>query len=68
VSSFDPTSPGARRLVDIARRVAPVPVRMLDDVFGLDDAGPLRRGERVEVPADLAAELLARGAAERAGS
>jgi hypothetical protein len=66
--SFDPTSPGARRLVQPARRVAPVPVRMLDDVFWLDDAGPLRRGEREEVPADLAAELLARGAAERAGS
>jgi hypothetical protein len=59
-------SPGARRLIQMARRVAPVPVRMLDDVFWLDAAGPLRRGERVELPADLAAELLAGGLAERA--
>jgi hypothetical protein len=64
--SFDPHSPGVRRLVEIARRVSPVPVWMLDDVVWLDDAGPLRRGARVEVPGDLAAELLARGLAERA--
>ena len=66
MSSFDPDSPGARRLVEMARRVAPVRVRILRDGLWLDDAGPLRLGERVEVPADLAAELLAGGLAERA--
>jgi hypothetical protein len=64
--SFDPGSPGARRLMDMARRVAPVQVRILQDGLWLDDIGPLRRGERVEVPADLAGELVARRAAERA--
>ena len=66
VPGNDPNSPGARRLVAMARRVTPVTVRILRDGLWLDEVGPLRRGERVEVPADLADELLARGAAERA--
>jgi hypothetical protein len=65
--AFDPSQPGARRLLELAQQLkqldAPTPVEILAPLLVADDDRPLHRGDRVVLPAGLARRLIDDGLA-----
>jgi hypothetical protein len=69
VYGFDPSQPGARRLLEMARKIErpdpPTAVELLAPVWlaGDEDRPLHRRGDRVVLPADVARWLIDDGLA-----
>jgi hypothetical protein len=66
--AFDPSQPGARRLLEMARQIQglepPRPVELLTPVWLVDEDRPLHDcGDRVVLPADVACRLIDEGLA-----
>lgn len=68
--AFDPTQPGARRLLELARQLKrldrPTPVEILAPLLVADEGRPLHRGDHVTLPAGLAGTLIDDGLARPA--
>jgi hypothetical protein len=65
--AFDPSQPGARRLLELARQMKrldpPTPVEILAPLLLPEEDGPLHRGDQVVLPAGLARMLIDHGLA-----
>jgi hypothetical protein len=68
--AFDPSQPGARRLVELARQLKrldrPMRVEILAPLLVAEDGRPLHRGDRVVLPAGVADSLIDDGLARPA--
>jgi hypothetical protein len=60
--AFDPSQPGARRLLELARQLKrldrPTPVEILAPLLVAAEGRPLHRGDQVVLPAGLARRLI----------
>jgi len=67
--AFDPSQPGARRLLELARQLKrldpPTPVEIVAPLLMAKDR-PLHRGDQVVLPAGLARRLIDDGLARLA--
>ena len=68
--AFDPSQPGARRLLELARQLKrldrPTRVEILAPLLVAEEGRPLHRGDQVVLPAGLARRLIDDGLALRA--
>ena len=67
---FDPSQPGARRLLELARQIKqldpPTRVEILAPLLLADEGRPLHRGDQVALPAGVAHRLIDDGLARAA--
>jgi hypothetical protein len=67
---FDPSQPGARRLLELARQIKeldpPTQVEILAPLLVADEGRPLHRGDQVALPAGFARRLIDDGLARAA--
>jgi hypothetical protein len=65
--AFDPSQPGARRLLELAQQLnrfdRPTPVEVLAPLLVAEDGRPLHRGDQVVLPAGVAGRLIDDGLA-----
>jgi hypothetical protein len=68
--AFDPSQPGARRLLELARQLKrldqPTPVEILAPLWLAEEDRPLHSGDQVVLPAGLARRLIDDGLARSA--
>ena len=65
--AFDPSQPGARRLLELARQMkrldSPTSVEILAPLLMSEEDRPLHRGDQVVLPAGIARRLIDDGLA-----
>ena len=68
--AFDPSQPGARRLLELARHLkredVPTRVEIVAPLVWAEEGRPLHRGDQVVLPAGVASRIIADGIARAA--